>query len=102
MQFREARRGVAQSIESIVTALLLLGIFASLAGARVVSIQITSRTSFASGATFGAAGAYETLRGTVLFQVDPADPRNKVVFDVGAAPRNSAGMVQFSADFYIL
>lgn len=89
-------------MESMVTAVLLLGMFASAAAARVVTIQITSRTSFASGATFGTAGAYETVRGTVTFQVDPTDPRNKVVFDLDKATQNSAGKVQFTADFYIL
>jgi uncharacterized protein (TIGR03437 family) len=102
MQLRNARQRVRRHIESIVTAVLLLGIFASVAAARVVSIQITSRNSFASGASFGTTGAYETLRGTVLFEVDPSDPRNKVVFDLDKAKPNSSGKVQFSADFFIL
>jgi hypothetical protein len=51
---------------------------------------------------FGASGPYEKLRGTVYFAVDPADARNAVVFDLDKAPRNSQGLVEFSADFYIL
>jgi uncharacterized protein (TIGR03437 family) len=102
MQLRKASQRARRPMESMVTAVLLFGIFASVAAARVVTIQITSRTSFAGGATFGTAGAYETVRGTITFQVDPTDPRNKVVFDLDKATQNSAGKVQFTADFYIL
>jgi hypothetical protein len=80
---------------------LLLATLVPAAQARVAAIQITSRNSFAGGAAFGSAGAYETIQGTVTFQVDPADSRNKVVFDLNNAPRNSAGLVQFTADFFI-
>jgi uncharacterized protein (TIGR03437 family) len=91
-----------QPRNTIVNAVLMLSILTSAASARVVSLQITSRTPLANGAVFGTAGAYETVRGTVTFQVDPTDPRNKVVFDLDKAPQNSKGLVQFSADFYIL
>jgi len=87
---------------SIITGLLLLSVFTIPVAARVVSVKITSRTPFASGATFGNSGAYETLRGTVLFEVDPSDSRNKVVFDLDKATPGSNGKVQFSADFFIL
>ena len=102
MQLPKALLRAMRPMERFFAAVLLLGILASAAAARVVSIQITSRTSFAGGATFGTAGAYETLRGTVTFQVDPSDPRDKVVFDLDKALQNSKGMVQFSADFFIL
>jgi uncharacterized protein (TIGR03437 family) len=102
MQLRKKRHQALGPMEHIVLAVLLMVIIAFSAQARVVSIQITSRTSFASGATYGTAGAYETLSGTITFQVDPTDPRNKVVFDLGNATQNSTGKVQFTADFYIL
>jgi uncharacterized protein (TIGR03437 family) len=80
----------------------LLGILPPAAEARVVRLQIASRDSFASGTTYGSAGAYEKIRGTVFFEVDPSDPWDKVVFDLDKAPLNSRGKVEFSADFYIL
>ena len=80
-----------------------LGLFFCLpAFAGVQQIQITSRTSFASGATFGAVGAYEVLQGTVYFTVDPSDPHDSVVFDINHAPLDSNGLVDFSANFFIL
>ncbi len=102
MQNPKTHQPVRQHARSIVAAILLLGVFSSVVTARVASIQIKSRNSFAGGASFGTAGAYETLSGTVNFAVDPSDPRNKVVFDLDKAALNSSGMVEFSADFFIL
>jgi hypothetical protein len=77
-------------------------VFAALAEARVTHIVVISRDIVADGASFGASGPYEKLRGTVFFEVDPADPRNAVVFDLDKAPRNARGMVEFSADWMII
>jgi len=49
----------------------------------------------------GASG-YEKIIGTIHFAVDPKDPRNRMVADLGKAPINSAGRVEFSSDLYIL
>jgi Alpha/beta hydrolase domain len=70
--------------------------------ARVTRIQMTSRVVVADGISFGDTGPYEKLRGTVFFEVDPADPRNAVVFDLDKAPANDRGMVEFSADWMII
>ncbi len=102
MQNPKLHQSFSRYARSIVAAILLIGVFSSVMTARVASIQIKARNSFAGGAAFGTTGAYETLAGTVNFVVDPADPRNKVVFDLDKAPLNSAGMVEFSADFFIL
>jgi hypothetical protein len=72
------------------------------AEARVTQIQINSRELLAGGIAFGSVGAYEKIRGTIFFEVDPADPRNAAVFDIGKAPQDARGHVEFSADFYIL
>src|SRR6516164_5614971 len=83
----------------LVSALSLLG---SVAEARVTGIEITSREVVADGMSFGDTGPYEKLRGSVFFEVDPNNPRNAVVFDLDKAPRNKEGLVEFSADFFIL
>src|SRR5262245_45459308 len=44
------------------------------------------------GLSFGGVGQYEKLRGTATGELDPNDPRNKVIADIELAPRNSAGM----------
>lgn len=72
------------------------------AEAHVTRIEITSRADVLSGREFGLAGAYEKLTGRVYFAVDPHNPRNRVIVDLNLAPRNAAGLVEFSADLYIL
>ena len=68
----------------------------------VTSIDINERGPYAGGMTFGDIGAYEQLDGTVHFAVDPASPANSLITDLELAPRNQAGLVEFSADFRIL
>lgn len=81
---------------------LSLSFLSSAAQARVTRIVITTREVVADGMPFGDTGPYEKLRGTVFFEVDPDDPRNAMVFDLDKAPRNDRGMVEFSADMFIL
>ena len=85
-----------------VALLLTLSLLVPLAEARVARIEITSSELLADGMPFGKTGPYEKLRGTVFFEVDPADLRNAVVFDLDKAPTNTAGNVEFSADMFIL
>jgi hypothetical protein len=87
--------------------LLLLALACSLitvltTEARVTRVEITSRADVLNGKEFGLAGAYERLTGKVYFAVDPHNPRNKVIADLDLAPRNEGGLVEFSADLYIL
>jgi hypothetical protein len=74
-----------------------------IAEARIIKIEITSRESPAlEGRTFGDVGAYEKLRGKAYGEVDPADPRNTVITDIGLAPRSAHGRVLYSMDILIL
>ena len=68
----------------------------------IKELEINRRASFASGESFGDVGAYELLEGTAHYAVDPAHPRNQGIVDLELAPRNSAGLVEFSADFAML
>ena len=54
------------------------------------------------GLSFGDVGQYEKLRGTATGELDPNDPRNKVIADIAIAPRNAAGMVTYSMDVFVL
>jgi hypothetical protein len=47
-------------------------------------------------------GAYERMAGKVYFAVDPKLPANRAIADIDLAPRNAAGLVEFSADLLIL
>src|SRR5436190_12838162 len=54
------------------------------------------------GLSFGGVGQYEKLRGTATGELDPNDPRNKVITDIELATRNAGGMVTYSMDVFIL
>ena len=84
---------------------LLLAIFLLcpvVADASVTRLQIDRREVVLNGRPFGAAGPYEKLAGKVHFALDPALPQNHGIVDLHLAPRNARGLVEFSADFYLL
>ena len=64
--------------------------------------NITDRTPFADGQEFGDAGAYERLRGWVRYAVDPNAPAQSTIVDIDKAPVNAEGLVEFSAEIYML
>lgn len=78
----------------------LLGSSGLLAG--LVRIEVRERSQVLDGQTFGKTGAYERIRGTAHFAVDPKAASNREIVDLDKAPRNDAGLVEFSADLYIL
>ena len=67
---------------------------------RIVIIRVESPTF--EGTSFGTTGRYEKLVGRAFGQVDPGDPRNALIVDIGLAPRNARGLVEYSTDVYIL
>ncbi len=85
----------------IVTLICALGV-PSIATAEVVRLRVERREVVLGGKAFGAAGAYEKLVGKVDFALDPALPQNRGIVDLTLAPRNARGLVEFSADFYLL
>ena len=44
----------------------------------------------------------EKIVGTIHFSLDPGNPHNAGIVDLDKAPRNAAGEVEFSADFYVI
>ena len=80
----------------------LMVLVAAPLSADVVRIDVQSRSDIVSGQAFGAAGPYEKLAGKIFFAVDPTLPANQIVADIGKAPRNAAGKVEFSSDFYLI
>src|ERR1700690_2264437 len=84
----------------------LLGFISILAPsghARVTKIVIshTESPTF-QGTSFGTVGPYEKLVGRAYGEVDPSDRRNGVITDIGLAPRNARGIVEYATDIYIL
>ena len=68
----------------------------------VTKMEIKSRIPFANGQVFGGVGAYEQLDGVAHFAADPNHGANETIADLGLAPRNADGLVEFSSDFRIL
>ncbi len=85
------------ALVAIVTALA-----ASPAFAEVTRLRIDRREVILDGKPWGAAGAYEKVIGKVDFALDPKLPQNQIIVDLDLAPKNAQGLVEFSADFYLI
>src|SRR5437667_12758672 len=90
------------ALVNVLRATSLIVLVAAPLSAEVVRIEVQSRSDLAGGQPFGAAGPYEKIAGKIFFAVDPAVPANRIVADIDKAPRNSAGKVEFSADFFVM
>jgi hypothetical protein len=83
----------------ITLALILL---AAPVHAEVVRFEVTSRADVLAGKAFGAAGGYEKIVGKIHFAIDPRNPVNQIITDIDKAPKNAAGKVEFSSDFFLI
>ena len=86
----------------IVFAIILLLTITPFVAARVTRVEIKTREDINGGKSFGLAGPYERLIGKVYFKVDPRNPHNTIIVDLDKADRDREGLVEFSADVYIL
>jgi hypothetical protein len=89
------------------TRLAFIGIallsLAPAAQARVTQVVITTVESPAfGGRAFGSVGQYERISGHIIGEVDPNDRRNAIIVDIGLAPKNPNGTVNYSTDFQFL
>ena len=89
-------------LRSSTLALIALLFCSQDAAASVTRLRIERRETVLNGRPFGAAGPYEKLVGKVDFALDPALPQNHGIVDLNLAPQNAQGLVEFSADFYLL
>jgi len=76
----------------------LIGSVSSLS-AKVVRVEVTSRTDVLNGQAFGDAGAYERIVGRIYFSVSVANAHNRRIVDLDKAVNLKDGEVDFSADF---
>jgi hypothetical protein len=83
--------------------LLVFLIFTALsATARVLRVEIASRTDLQDGKIFGNSGPYERIQGRIYFSVSVANPHNRRIVDLARAENLKNGEVEFSADFVAL
>jgi hypothetical protein len=68
----------------------------------VRSVSVSQRGPALGGTSFGSAGAYEYVSGTVRFAVNPKLKANRGIADLDLAPLNQEQGVEFSANFYLL
>lgn len=87
---------------SVSAALLAPLLLCSPANARITSLRIDHIEPFAAGMAFGDSGAYERVSGVARGELDPADPRNRVIVNLDRAPRNARGKVEYETDFFLL
>lgn len=73
------------------------------AASEVIRFDITGAPEAAfNGQEFGQAGRYERIAARATLSLDPADPRNAVIVDLAAAPRNAQGRVEAVTEVVIL
>lgn len=87
----------SQKIRSLFLLLFLFG--TSLASADLSRLEVKSRETLQDAAVNF---TYERVEGVAYFTLDPSDPANAAITDIQFAPRNQAGLVEYSADFRML
>ncbi len=83
-------------------AFLFIAILTQAAYAEVLSFEITERTPFADGQSFGDVGPYERIVGKVFYAIHPHKRQNKPIVDLQHAPTDALSKVHFASDLYIL
>lgn len=91
-----------RSARAQATWIVVVILLAVSAEARVVRVEVSSRSDVQGGKSSGSTGAYERITGRVYFAIDPSNAHNRQIVDLDKAPRNSKGEVEFSADVYLL
>jgi alpha/beta hydrolase family protein len=83
----------------------------ALAKARVISVQMSAPTTAFGGYSWPGVGTYDKITGVAYAEVDPADPRNAIIVDIGLAQtqpgagqpgKTPGGKVAYLLNFYIL
>ncbi len=68
----------------------------------VTSLEIQERGPLSGGEAFGDAGPYEYVTGILNFTADPKHQANAVICDLGLAPTNADGLVDYRSQFHLL
>ncbi len=75
---------------------------ASTVSAEIIRIEVDSRAEVAGGMSYGLAGPYERIAGTIYFAVDPDNAANRIITDIDFAPLNADGKVEFHSNFFLI
>src|ERR1019366_2098396 len=80
----------------LLTSAIVFALYAVIATAAVTRVEISE-----SG-PLSAYPGYERVVGKIHFAVDPNLAANRIIVDLDLAPRNAQGLVEFTADLYLL
>src|ERR1700739_1022303 len=72
------------------------------ADARITKIVLSPPTLMYGGASFGSVGQYEEITGIAYGEVDPKNPLDAIIQDIGLAPLDANGKVEYSTQIVIL
>ncbi len=72
------------------------------ATAGLTRLEVERTEAILDGKAFGLAGAYQKLVGKAHFALDPNLAANAAIVDLKLAPRNAQGLVECSANFYLI
>lgn len=72
------------------------------AQARIIRLEISHVEPAFGGRVFGMAGSFERLVGRAQGEVDPKAAANTGIQDIGLAPKNARGLVDYSAEIEII
>ncbi|HEV8413875.1 MAG TPA: alpha/beta hydrolase domain-containing protein [Bryobacteraceae bacterium] len=82
-------------IRTVFASVALFAAFVTYSQAAVTRVEVADRVDLP-------VNGYERIAGKVYFAVDPKLPANRSIVDIDLAPRNAAGLVEFSADLLVL
>jgi hypothetical protein len=91
--------GKRKAFPRIVVLLIWVICLAASLNAKVVRVEVTSRSDVLNAQAFGSAGAYERILGRVYFSVPIANAHNRRIVDLDKAVNLKDGEVEFSSDF---
>ena len=89
-------------MKKLAVAVLSVALWPAAGLSEVVRVDVERRTDVANGREFGLAGAYEKIVGRVHFAVDPRLSPNQIITDIGKAPTNERGRVEWSAEYFLI
>jgi hypothetical protein len=87
------RHTTLDTMKRLFISVCLVTAFSGIAAGELTRIEITSKQTV---------GSYERIMGTAYFAVDPKLPQNRAITDIGIAPVNSQGKVEFWGDVMVL
>jgi hypothetical protein len=106
-----SRRPIGVRGVALLCTLIAMSFAAAHSEARVVSIQTSGPTIAFGGYSWPGVGQYVKITGVAYAEVDPTDPRNSLIVDIGLAQlqgganqpgKTASGKVAYLLNFYIL